>query len=110
VDLQSNESSPEPISFMTGVEAIDEPSRYHQSTGSMGVAADLMSAEMLVDLAMSTLNAANKVKELYLALQAQPPLSGTIHDEIAAAKRKVQEAAAVMHDLVLPKDSTGSSS
>ncbi|KAF2208830.1 hypothetical protein CERZMDRAFT_101040 [Cercospora zeae-maydis SCOH1-5] len=73
---------------------------------SMNVAAELMSAEMLVDLATSTLAAANKVKELYVARQAGHPLPGTSNvptdDDIAVAKQKVREAAAVMHDLAVP--------
>lgn len=46
------------------------------------------------------------VKDLYLAQQQQRPLPGhstvpTVED-IAAAKKKVREAAAVMHDLAMP--------
>lgn len=57
-----------------------------------------MSAEMLVDLATSTLAAANRVKELYVAQQSQRPVLGmtTIPtaEDIALAKQKVREAAA----------------
>ncbi|KXT11895.1 hypothetical protein AC579_10487 [Pseudocercospora musae] len=72
----------------------------------VNLAAEIMSAEMLVDLATSTLTAANMVKDLYLAQQQQRPLPGhsgvpTVED-IAAAKKKVREAAAVMHDLAIP--------
>lgn len=70
------------------------------------VAAELMSADMLVDLASSTLQAAQRVKELFVARQGGHPVAGAMHvptdDDIAAAKRKVREAAAVMHDLALP--------
>ncbi|KAI5369368.1 hypothetical protein Slin15195_G002450 [Septoria linicola] len=73
---------------------------------TMDVAAELMSAEMLVDLATSTLAAANRVKELYIARQAGRSLPGSMEvpsdDDIAAAKQKVREAAAVMHDLAIP--------
>lgn len=64
-----------------------------------------MSAEMLVDLATSTLAAANRVKELYVAQQSQRPVLGmtTIPtaEDIALAKQKVREAAAGMYCLVL---------
>ncbi|KAM3419337.1 hypothetical protein BST61_g5270 [Cercospora zeina] len=63
-----------------------------QQAPSMNVAAELMSAEMLVDLATSTLAAANKVKELYVARQSGHPLPGTSHvptdGDIAMAKQK----------------------
>ena len=74
----------------------------------VNTAADLMSAEFLVDLATSTLTAANRVKELYLARQAQRPMPDSASqllptdEDIVAAKRKVREAAAVMHDLAMP--------
>lgn len=65
---------------------------------SVNGAAELMSAEMLVDLATSTLAAANRVKELYVAQQAQRTLPGMTTvptgDDIAMAKQKVREAAA----------------
>lgn len=64
-----------------------------------------MSAEMLVDLATSTLAAANRVKELYVAQQSQRPVLGmtTIPtaEDIALAKQKVREAAAGMYCPVL---------
>ena len=71
-------------------------------------AAELMQAELLIDLATSTLAAAHKVKELYLAQQQQRPAADstsghppTIND-IQTAKLKVRQAAAVMHDMALP--------
>ncbi|CAK3896655.1 Hypothetical predicted protein [Lecanosticta acicola] len=78
----------------------------------VNTAADLMSAEFLVDLATSTLTAANRVKELYLARQSQRPMpDSTTHlppteEDILAAKQKVREAAAVMHDLAMPTATT----
>ncbi|PPJ59665.1 hypothetical protein CBER1_01210 [Cercospora berteroae] len=84
----------------------DFPQTAQQDPPSMSVAAELMSAEMLVDLATSTLAAANRVKDLYVARQAGHPLPGTSNvptdDDIAMAKQKVREAAAVMHDLAVP--------
>jgi hypothetical protein len=71
-------------------------------------AAELMSAEFLVDLATSTLIAAKHVREMYSARQMQAPMPGSISDrpptdvDIANAKQKVREAAGVMYDLALP--------
>lgn len=102
----NNEMIPSPnSSYFPTIEASEE-------TGVGGppvdLAASLMSAEFLVDLAASTLGAANRVKDLYIAQQQQqilPGMSSTPNDEdIAAAKRKVREAAAVLHDLALPND------
>lgn len=87
------------------------PAAYTQPASpdlSINLAAELMSAEFLVDLATSTLSAAHRVKELYIARQANRPATGSVsgipptEDDIAAAKRKVREAASVMHDLALP--------
>lgn len=74
-------------------------------TATVNVAAQIMSAELLVDLATSTLAAANRLKELYVAQQMQRPARGSSSDlpptdgDIADAKLKVREAAGVMHDL-----------
>lgn len=84
------------------------PPTEHAEQPSVHDAVDIMSAEMLVDLATSTLAAANRVKELYVAQQSQRPVLGmtTIPtaEDIALAKQKVREAAAVMHDLATPND------
>ncbi|KAL9536028.1 hypothetical protein SMMN14_01124 [Sphaerulina musiva] len=93
-------SSPLPPPQTPPAEHAEQPSVHH--------AVDIMSAEMLVDLATSTLAAANRVKELYVAQQSQRPVLGmtTIPtaEDIALAKQKVREAAAVMHDLATPND------
>lgn len=75
------------------------------SSSSVNIAAQLMSAELLVDLATSTLAAASRVKELYVAQQMQRPARGSPNttpptdDDITIAKQKVREAAGVMYDL-----------
>lgn len=83
-------SSPLPPPQTPPAEHAEQPSVHH--------AVDIMSAEMLVDLATSTLAAANRVKELYVAQQSQRPVLGmtTIPtaEDIALAKQKVREAAA----------------
>lgn len=83
-------SSPLPPPQTPPTEHAEQPSVHH--------AVDIMSAEMLVDLATSTLAAANRVKELYVAQQSQRPVLGmtTIPtaEDIALAKQKVREAAA----------------
>lgn len=76
----------------------------HQST-NVDIAAQLMSAELLVDLATSTLAAASKLKDLYLAQHMQRAANGSMtalpptNDDIANARLKVREAAGVMYDL-----------
>lgn len=73
---------------------------------SVNVAAELMGTELLIDLANSTLAAAHRVKELYLAQQGLRPGPGMsslpTDEDIATAKRKVRESAAVMHDMAMP--------
>lgn len=90
-------SSPLPPPQTPPAEHAEQPSVHH--------AVDIMSAEMLVDLATSTLAAANRVKELYVAQQSQRPVLGmtTIPtaEDIALAKQKVREAAAGMYCLVV---------
>lgn len=74
---------------------------------SVSVAAEIMSVEFLVDLATSTLGAATNLKDMLLAYQAGHPgpnsLSGLppTLEELSTARRKVREAAAVMHDLAV---------
>lgn len=69
------------------------------------VSAELMSVEILVDLANSTLGAADNLKDMLLAYQAQRPVPSTIParpptlEDLATARRKVREAASVMLDL-----------
>lgn len=71
-------------------------------------AAELMQAELLIDLATSTLAAAHRVKELYLAQQMGRPAADSPNgllptpEDIASAKMKVRQAAGVMHDMALP--------
>lgn len=72
----------------------------------INVAAELMAVDFLVDLATSTLGAAQRLKDLYIAQQQRRPLQGQTSvptdADIVIAKRKVREAAATMHDLALP--------
>lgn len=83
---------------------------------SVSVAAELMSVEFLVDLANSTLGAANNLKDMLLAYQAQQPTHGSTAgvpptlEDLATARRKVREAAAVMHDLALDPAADGGAS
>ncbi|KAK3057992.1 hypothetical protein LTR09_001069 [Extremus antarcticus] len=71
----------------------------------VSVAAEIMSVDFLVDLANSTLGAANHLKEMLLAYQSGVPMatsptaSPPTLDDLTTARRKVREAAAVMHDL-----------
>ena len=68
---------------------------------------DLMSAELLVDLATSSLAAANEHKSLLLAAQLQMPVPGSLGvlpppaEDVAPARRKFIEAAKVAIDLAL---------
>lgn len=82
-----------------------------QQGQSVSVAAEIMSVEFLVDLANSTLGAANNLKDMLLAYQARQPVPGSMTglspsiEDLSTARRKVREAAAVMHDLAVdPKD------
>lgn len=74
---------------------------------SVSVAAELMSVEFLVDLANSTLATATSLKEMLLAYQAGQPAPNSLSglpptlEELRTARRKVREAAAVMHDLAV---------
>lgn len=82
-----------------------DPVASSRPTATVNVAAQLMSAELLVDLATSTLAAAGRLKELYVAQQMQRPARGSTNSspptdaDIANAKMKVREAAGVMYDL-----------
>lgn len=86
-----------------GEDSSASPSGTHPS--GVNVAAHLMSAELLVDLATSTLAAATRLKELYIAQQMQRPARGSpstlppTDGDVANAKLKVREAAGVMFDL-----------
>jgi arginine repressor len=71
----------------------------------VSVAAEIMSVDFLVDLANSTLAAATNLKSMLLAFQSGIPVpnSGSMSppslEDLSTARRKVREAAAVMHDL-----------
>jgi hypothetical protein len=73
----------------------------------ISVAAEIMSVDFLVDLANSTLGAANNLKSMLLAYQAGVPTQGSgsmlppTLEDLSTARRKVREAAAVMHDLAV---------
>ncbi|KAK5133814.1 hypothetical protein LTR08_007244 [Meristemomyces frigidus] len=68
---------------------------------------NLMSAELLVDLATTALAAANKHKDLMLAVQSQRPAPGSLGvlppsaEDVATARRKFVEAAKVAMDLAM---------
>lgn len=100
----SPDLSSEPVSHTAIMDRI-QPDPASGAQTSVNVAAQLMSAELLVDLATSTLAAAGRVKELYVAQQMQRPARGSLSSssptdiEIANAKQKVREAAGVMYDL-----------
>ena len=95
------ESQPLPILAPAG------PLPVQQSQPSMSVAAEIMSVEFLVDLANSTLSAATNLKDMLLAYQEQRPASNSLSaspptlEDLTTARRKVREAAAVMHDLAV---------
>lgn len=106
-DLNShpNPESEAHISSASNSQPNPAPEAQSHQAGNVDVAAQLMSAELLVDLATSTLAAANRLKELYLAQHMQRSARGSLTslpptgDEIANAKVKVREAAGVMYDL-----------
>lgn len=89
-----------------------DPGQENSSDHIVANAAELMQAELLIDLATSTLAAAHRVKELYQAQQMQRPAADSSSglpptpDEIATAKLKVRQSAAVMHDMALPNVAT----
>ncbi|KAH9826884.1 hypothetical protein Tdes44962_MAKER03271 [Teratosphaeria destructans] len=66
---------------------------------------DVMSAEILVDLASSTLTAANTLKDLVLAVQMQRPAPGTFGvlpptaEDLVNARQRLKEAASLVVDL-----------
>ncbi|EME49362.1 hypothetical protein DOTSEDRAFT_76693 [Dothistroma septosporum NZE10] len=95
-------SNPSPYPALDNRMQMSNPSE----VPSVNVAAELMATELLIDLANSTLSAAHRVKELYLAQQALRPGPGMsavpTNDDVATAKRKVRESAAVMHDMAMP--------
>lgn len=83
----------------------------NNTTQTVSVAAEIMSVEFLVDLATSTLSAAENLKAMLLAYQARQPVPGSATglppsaEDLSVARRKVREAAAVMHDLAAePKE------
>lgn len=107
-DMMDNEMSPPAnpqsnahLAMMDRIQPDPAPTAHT----TVNVAAQLMSAELLVDLATSTLAAASRVKELCVAQQMQRPARGAqgssppTDSDIASAKQKVREAAGVMYDL-----------
>ncbi|KAF2771128.1 hypothetical protein EJ03DRAFT_325924 [Teratosphaeria nubilosa] len=66
---------------------------------------DVMSAEILVDLASSILSAANTLKDLVLAIQMQQPAPGSFGalpptaEDLANARQRLKEAASLVVDL-----------
>ena len=73
----------------------------------VSVAAEIMSVDFLVDLANSTLSATHALKEMLLAYQSGVPVANSLTslpptlEDLSIARRKVREAAAVMHDLAV---------
>nr|OQO21047.1 hypothetical protein B0A51_11418 [Rachicladosporium sp. CCFEE 5018] len=66
---------------------------------------DIMSANLMVDLAISMLSAANDVKDLMIAGEIRRPATNSItglppsHEEVISAKRKLKEATRCAWDL-----------
>ncbi|KAK3117653.1 hypothetical protein LTR53_000781 [Teratosphaeriaceae sp. CCFEE 6253] len=110
------------VAFATQASSVDQPDRLAQSTQiarhpqpahrarpqpAIPGSADIMSAEILVDLATSSLQAANTLKNLMLAVQMQRPAKGSLGalppsmEDVAAARRKVREAAVLVMDLAM---------
>ncbi|SMQ45811.1 unnamed protein product [Zymoseptoria tritici ST99CH_1A5] len=102
-----SDSEQEPLPMMDDYTP-PPPAASTHGDNSFSDAADLMSAEFLVDLATSTLIAAKHVRELYTARQMRAPMPGSTGNQpptdqdLANAKQKVREAAGVMFDLALP--------
>ena len=94
-----------PLPFMDDYSAPAASQQQQHQTASKDVSAEIMSVDFLVDLANSTLGAANNLKDMLLAYQAQMPIPNSSSsrpptlEDLATARKKVREAAAVMHDL-----------
>lgn len=79
----------------------------HSAQDGVSIAAEIMSVDFLVDLANSTLGAAHSLKETLLAYQAGIPTPNSTSsspptlEDLTTARKKVREAAAVMHDLAM---------
>ena len=72
---------------------------------SHDISAEVMSVDILIDLAISTLSAARNLKDMLLTYQGQsispsprPAVPTTLND-LANARKKVREAAGLMLDL-----------
>ena len=105
-DEQDFDSAPGPLNGEEDYPAaVSGAAQTKQS--SVNIAAEIMSVDFLVDLATSTLGAANNLKDLVLAYQAQRPVPNSASaspptlEDLSTARRKVREAAAVMHDLAV---------
>ena len=106
VDIDSHD---QPRQLLPSFEEYSIPAQNTSQTThpSVSVAAEIMSVEFLVDLATSTLGAATNLKDMLLAYQARQPASNSLTgipptlEELSTARRKVREAAAVMHDLAV---------
>ena len=102
------DSLPPPLPYPSPIDQhLPPPQQQQQHVQSVSVAADVMSVDFLVDLANSTLVAAEHLKASLLAYQARQPVQGSSTglspsaEDLATARRKVREAAAVMHDLAV---------
>ncbi|KAK4574324.1 hypothetical protein LTR86_002085 [Recurvomyces mirabilis] len=90
-----------------GHQAVSEGGQFASQSEPIVGANDVMSAELLVDLATSSLIAANRLKDLILAAQMRRSVPGSgskalpTLEDIAVARRKVREAASVVMDLAL---------
>lgn len=83
------------------------------SHDGVSIAAEIMSVDFLVDLANSTLGTAHNLKEMLLAYQSGVPVQNSASrspptlEDLSSARKKVREAAAVMHDLAVEPGSGG---
>ncbi|KAK3675230.1 hypothetical protein LTR78_004739 [Recurvomyces mirabilis] len=90
-----------------GYQAVSDGGQFASQMEPVVGANDVMSAELLVDLATSSLIAANRLKDLILAAQMRRSVPGSgskalpTLEGIAVARRKVREAASVVMDLAL---------
>jgi len=89
------ESAPPP-------QALPLPANSSHPQPNPSFATEVMSADFLVDLATSTLAAATHLKTMLLAChlgQTGPDGQVPTREDLSTARRKVREAASVMHDL-----------
>ncbi|KAK3722997.1 hypothetical protein LTR37_002143 [Vermiconidia calcicola] len=114
VDFADSDGSPQPMmmdddndDYSTPLPDLAPAPPWVKQHQTVSVAAEIMSVEILVDLANSTLGAANHLRDMLLAYQERVPApysqstSPPTLEDLSTARRKVREAAAVMHDLAV---------